>query len=451
MINLPEELITKTKLRWAEFSLLTRVALVTALLGLSLRIVLVILAGNQEVGTLSGTGDQIRYLTLADSIFQGKGFTYAGQPTALRPPLYPLFLALMHVVFGSHSLFAVRVFQLLIGAALAYVCLLLASELFGAEIGALAGALALALPSLVFITAEVQTEALATFVSALFLYFLLGELRGTRKGAVFMGITSGFAMLLRFNNAILPVIAFIVCLWLKKSLRSPLIVCSLAALIVAPWIVRNALVFHGEILYSSHGGINLLEGILTPEGRAQGSEIERFRATVGWTHTDIEVNSTHRLQFPREDQLDMQARAAAIEAWKNLDWKSRLQLLTKKIVVFWLSTDQLFETSSFHPAQRMLRAGAVFVYWLVLAFAFRGCLKLFSLFKSQASAIVFYAAFVTAAHLPFVMNTRLRIPFLDPLLVVLAAGGFGMLADQCRTLWESRFPQQPAVIQRKNA
>ncbi len=449
MIKLPKQLMGR--LRQAKLSLLTGLALITALLGLSLRILLVILAGNQPVGTLSGTGDQIRYLTLADSIFRGEGFTYAGQPTALRPPLYPLLLAVMHMVFGSHYLFAVRVFQLLAGVALAYICLLLGSELFGAEIGAMAGALALALPSLVFVTAEVQTEALATFVTALFLYSLVGEIRGSRKGAVFIGITSGFAMLLRFNNAILPVVAFIVCLWFRRSLRVPLIVSSLAALIVAPWIVRNGLVFHGEVLYSSHGGINLLEGVLTPEGRAQGGETERLRAAVGWTHTDIEVNNARRLQFPSEDQLDKQARAAAIEAWKNLDWKSRLQLLAKKIVVFWLSTDQLFETSSFRPAQRMQRAGAVFTYWLVLALAFPGCLKLFSSSKSQASAIVFYAAFVTAAHLPFVMNTRLRIPFFDPLLVVLAAGGFGMLVNQRRTLWESRFRKQSAAIQQKNA
>jgi hypothetical protein len=31
------------------------------------------------------------------------------------------------------------------------------------------------------------------------------------------------------------------------------------------------------------------------------------------------------------------------------------------------------------------------------------------------------------AHLPFVMNTRLRFPFLDPLFAVLAGGGLAFL------------------------
>src|SRR5215469_7652239 len=43
-------------------------------------------------------------------------------------------------------------------------------------------------------------------------------------------------------------------------------------------------------------------------------------------------------------------------------------------------------------------------------------------FAPASQHSMFYLVFVTAAHLPFVMNTRLRIPFAEPLLVVLAAG-----------------------------
>src|SRR5260370_5240108 len=95
-------------------------AAIVAFWGLAVRIALVFLSGNRQISPFSGVGDQIRYLTLADSILQGRGFSYAGQPTALRSPLYPLFLAGSHLVFGSHYLIAIRVFQLLIGIAVAY-------------------------------------------------------------------------------------------------------------------------------------------------------------------------------------------------------------------------------------------------------------------------------------------------------------------------------------------
>ncbi len=404
-------------------SLIFGIATLVALLGLAVRIVLLFLAGNREIGPLSGVGDQFRYLTLADSIFQGRGFTYAGQPTALRSPLYPLLLAGSHVAFGSHYLIAMRIFQFLLGVAVAYICFLIAKNIFGIGAGMMAAAIALALPTLVFISTELQTEQLSTFLTVLFLLFYFRVIRGMKNCAIPMGMTSGFLSLVRFNAALLPLIGAVVCWWSQRTLKGALVVCFVAGLIVLPWIVHNAEVFHGKILFSSHGGINFLEGVLTPDGRAQNGEGERVRAAVGWMHTDIETNDSHRLLFPSEDQLDIQARAAAVREWENLGWTPRIRLLTGKCLSFWLSTDQLFETKSFSDTQRRLRAAGVIVYWIVLAFAFVGWTRLYSSSRVLALEIGFYVAFVTLAHLPFVMNTRLRIPFFDPLLSILAAGG----------------------------
>jgi len=94
-----------------------------------------------------------------------------------------------------------------------------------------------------------------------------------------------------------------------------------------------------------------------------------------------------------------------------------------KIRTFWLSTDQLLDTKDFSPAQRRLRAAGVVAYWMALAFGLSGWMSLFSSSRVAAALIAFYAVFVTAAHLPFVMDTRLRIPFLDPLIAVLAGAG----------------------------
>jgi hypothetical protein len=116
-----------------------------------------------------------------------------------------------------------------------------------------------------------------------------------------------------------------------------------------------------------------------------------------------------------------------MEAWKNLSWHARLKLLGMKIVTFWLSKDQLLDSSSFSPAQRKLRATGVMIYWSVLALALVGWARLFSSSRIAAFVIAFYVVVVTSAHLPFVMNTRLRIPFIDPLLAVLAGGGFYFL------------------------
>jgi len=405
-------------------------AIVVGCLGLAAHIVILVLAGNNPVGSLSGVSDQARYYALSQSILQGRGLSYAGVPTALRPPLYPILLAAAQIGFGPHYAIVARLFQFLICLALASVAGHLASRLFGAEARLTGIALALALPTLMFITTELQTEALTAFITGLFLYFMLSEIKSTHAQGLGMGASAGVAMLLRFNSALLFIIGATVCVWPLRNAKRAIVVCTTAGIIIAPWIIRNAKVFNGSILYSSHGGINLLEGVLTPSGRAQNAETERIRAAVGWVHTDIETNDESRLNYPREDQLDRQARLAAIQAWASMGWKSRLRLLASKVACFWLSTDQLLATRSFSPAQRLLRAIGVFGYWVVLALAIVAWGRLMRIDRSSAGMIAFYAAFVTAAHLPFVMNTRLRIPFMDFLLVVLAAGGISTLAKR---------------------
>jgi hypothetical protein len=144
---------------------------------------------------------------------------------------------------------------------------------------------------------------------------------------------------------------------------------------------------------------------------------------VGWLHTDIETNTPHRLDFPSEDILDRQARAAAVTAWTSLSAGSAIRLFTQKVLWFCLSIDQFFDTSSFSTRQRIVRKLGVISYWILLALAIMGWTEVFQRDKVLSLAIAIYALWITIAHLPFVMNTRLRIPFLDFLIGVLAAGG----------------------------
>ena len=43
-----------------------------------------------------------------------------------------------------------------------------------------------------------------------------------------------------------------------------------------------------------------------------------------------------------------------------------------------------------------------------------------------AHCVLFYAVLVTLLHIPFPMLTRLRIPFMDPLLAILGGGPVGV-------------------------
>src|SRR5712692_4946354 len=82
--------------------------LLLAVAGVLLRVASTLIAGNRLTTPWRVGGDSEFYVRLASTVANGMGFTYAGQPTAFRPPLYPLFLAGMMKLFGDPYRLATR-------------------------------------------------------------------------------------------------------------------------------------------------------------------------------------------------------------------------------------------------------------------------------------------------------------------------------------------------------
>src|SRR5439155_26660504 len=260
-------------------------------------------------------------------------------------------------LFGSGYLFVVRLLQLLAGCVTAWVCSRAARQIWGNTGGETTLAISLLLPTFIFFTAEILTESLAILLTTVFLYFLVQQHVGKRSSAVGIGLSSGLAMLLRFNAAFLPAIA----LWplfrqrpRRLALKRAAIMVLVPFVLVLPWLVRNLKVFHGQVLVSSVVGVNALEGILTPQGRGQRGEQEAVEKKLGWSVQHIEWNPAKRATLPSEAQLNRQAIAAAKQSWRSAGWHA-LPVILAKLGYFWLSTDQLTSTWSFPAGQRLLR------------------------------------------------------------------------------------------------
>ena len=89
------------------------------------------LVGGLVVGT--GIVDEQHYAQLASSLRAGDGFAWGpGQPTSLRPPLYPALLAAVWTVAGDGNLQAVRFVQILLALATTGLVFLLGRRVFGA-------------------------------------------------------------------------------------------------------------------------------------------------------------------------------------------------------------------------------------------------------------------------------------------------------------------------------
>jgi 4-amino-4-deoxy-L-arabinose transferase-like glycosyltransferase len=392
--------------------------------GLLARLVLIWRVGGTPAGALSGGSDAPAYILLGNAIAHGKGLTYVGQPTALRAPLYPLMLGFLDRFFGSYSLLVMRFVQFIAAVLTAFFCAETAAQLWGRNSKWTTFALTLFMPTLLFFTPQILTETFTACFVSLFLYFLVqARSKESWMPLVAMGTCAGILMLLRFNAIFLPLV--IVCAAFQIPIRSistrraivPLVV---AALIVCPWVIRNAIVFHGGILYSSQTGLTALQGVLSPAGRTQPWESNTWKR-AGWWLSDIETDNPIRLQFPSEVELNRQAKYQAYLAWKSEGFHV-FRLLTKKVCYFWLSTDQLLETSSFPRSQRILRAAGVFFYWGTLAVAILGWLRLRTATPRIANLLWLYCVAATVLHLPFTMNTRLRVPLIDPIICILVGG-----------------------------
>lgn len=389
-----------------------------------LHMAFVVAAGTRELTFLSGGSDAPAYTLLASNLLHHRGYTYSGEPTAFRPPGYPLFLMTMIVLFGRFYLVATRFVQLLACLGTAWLCGRSAAILFG--VGDAAFLIALALPTQVFASAQVLTECTTSFFVTLFLYYFIRELRSpSRSSEIGMGLTAVAGSYLRFNVAALPLLAGLAIIRGEGQKRWTALAYTMLVpvLLLSPWLIRNMVVFNGTVLFSTQGGYNALQGVLTPQGRTQPGDSIKLQNAVGWVMSQLETNDISRLSLPSESALDAQCIGVASRLWKEEGWHAII-LLSRKLADFWLSTDQVLDTKSVSYSTKCVRFLGVVVYWAVLVMALNGWRRLHTNWPIAANSLLIYALMFTVFHFPFVMSTRIRFPLMDPLVAMLAGGAF---------------------------
>lgn len=406
---------------------------VLLVLGIAVRLGVGCFAGNSVRTPWSGGGDMPAYILLATNLASGDGYTYAHMPTAFRNPGYPLFLAGTLKLFGNHFLFAARILQVLAGFAAVFACMKAAQMLFGKAGGRAALIAALLFPSLIYFSGEILSEGLASLFLALFLWFFAAHLEEPNwKNAAGMGLAMGFGFLVRANTAVVGLV-WVLGMWLagpkRRATRELAIVILCVSAVAVPWIVRNWVVF-GRPLISTQSGAAALVSVVNPDARRMPGWGLIVRDAVGYFITgDLETNDPKRLVIGSELDMDRQCWQAAKRLWQQRSTEAKRRWVLQKWTSFWFATDQLLHPGVVSKVSRVLHALAVFFYWLLLVLAIIGC---WSLRKSRPGLLVAFTAYavvITLLHVPFVMNSRIRTPLLDPIIAVLAGGGAAGLVE----------------------
>lgn len=238
-----------------------------ALLALSLRLAWALYS---QADPLDGRfDDSLLYHLLAIGLRNDHQYVipFSGLPTAQWPPGYPAFLASLYTIFGV-SVVVAKVASAVLGALTTTVLYMLGRQLFDRLTAAL-GALFLALmPGQIFFTGILWSEVLFSF---LYLSALLGialmpqrPARERLAWAAGVGLLAAASAYVREAGLSLLPVALLYWGWALRAWRPALgwagAATLVAALLIAPWAVRNVVKLDAFVALSSSTGVNFWRG-----------------------------------------------------------------------------------------------------------------------------------------------------------------------------------------------
>lgn len=241
------------------------------LAGLLLRIFMIEL---RPPGALGRASDEREYLTLADHVAHGQGFTLNEEPTADRDMFYPVFAAVIMRIAGG-AVKALFYVQAILSCVAAWLFYRIATRRFGSGAGQAAAVLWLFYPAAVLSCSLFLTATLFIFLCAvcLELFDRLEENGFRLTDALLLGVVTGLTILTRSGGIVL-LAAFVVHLALLRyghlaptHWKVALATAAACALLVLPWMGRNSAQV-GSFALNTNGGISLLTGDLPQWGGA---------------------------------------------------------------------------------------------------------------------------------------------------------------------------------------
>lgn len=283
-----------------------KILLTIFIFGLILRIFAAFFSPEHFVFSDASSYDQI-----AHNILTGKGFMQNPAEQAVRPPVYPLFLALIYIF--NNDLLTIKIVQAVIGSCSIFLVFFLANLLLNNTRIALIAAFLFAVDPLhIAFCSLVLSETLFCFIFLLILLSLFKACEhGSYKHAIYLGILCAIGSLLR--SVLLPFCGFIGVFWLwrnQRQWRLILVFWASVLLTMSPWILRNALIFHDFIPTTTKSGVNLYEALgpeatggpmmlimKLPKSYATLNEIQRDKLLRKETWKFVKQNPWHPLRL----------------------------------------------------------------------------------------------------------------------------------------------------------
>lgn len=400
-------------------------------IGAILRIAPVWTHPEKRFGGLGLFGDTLAFMSTAENLIKGVGFSIAPDgsvPSVLRPPLYPVFLAACLWIKGW-SLDFCRMAQGILDVASVFFLFLSARAISGEKGKKACGLLALLIgatcPYFIFYSRQLLSETLTVFFMSLALFLHLAIHRSER---LFLwglaGASLALAGLTRPDAGWVAVPLLFLHFFLlrhnkKKAFRPILIMILGFSLCIVPWTWRNYSVFGRALPFGGGNlGMNLYMGTWEESSlwMEQGWEFPpdtgppRERKEV---ERALSILQRSHLISGGNEMFDADARLFSIAEKRifQAPWKYAKLCLKRLPRLWWIDP---------YLKYQLPEPGA-------MAFSFYFILAVFGsirLFRSSGGLILIpwtIIAYVTIVHLPMHVEARFSLQGM-PSLIVLASG-----------------------------
>ncbi|ASS67218.1 MULTISPECIES: glycosyltransferase family 39 protein [unclassified Paenibacillus] len=247
--------------------------------------------------------DTINYDIMVRQLLDKGIYAYKSEePNAQVTPGYPLFMAAIYKAadYRAHDPYRwIRCIQALLSTATLVLMYRLGAMLAGRWAGLLAAFMGAVYPSFIWTTGGILTETLAAFLLVLYVYVQLLAYRSRRKlPQLLAGAALGLAVLTRPEFLPLFVLVHLLFLWWSRKWKQTLlqfVLCGAGlALVLAPWVIRNAVTLHELVIASTqvnpfaagtYPDKNYDDGLVDRHGKTQ-MEVAKERLRVGFSeHT----------------------------------------------------------------------------------------------------------------------------------------------------------------------
>ena len=371
-------------------------------------------------------GDEPSYNCAALDLLHGLGFHAAD-----RLPLYPAWIALLHAL-SSENYNVIPVAQAFLGTGTVLLTYLLARRVFGhwpALVAAAlaAGSYAMTRQSLYVLTEVMFTPALLLVVITLWDAMERPSVARFAWAAVWVGVADMVRPTLLFFP--LWVAAALVLFWgVRRGGRYAVVYVLAAALVVAPWTLRNYLRFHTFLPLSTS---NATLWLASPEYyhlvRDKGYSYDRV-----WD--DVIYPDDRSVPYPTSIEGD--------RYWSRRAKRSILaeplvyaKYSAEKLVTYWVG-DPEANWAGTHPLnytllrQRGVRTGTIAIVLIertLILFALAGALVLRRRWRLLLP-LYLMVSYNMALHAATVARTRMSEPLMPFLLVVIAGAAAQLVA-----------------------